>query len=94
MVENIGSRDLVEQKVRALLVDELGVNAQTVATSDSDAPLLGHGIGLDSLEAMVLITGMEEAFDIIVDDADLSEELVRSIDTLVDYVVARGNAQQ
>ena len=94
MAVNAGPRDLVEQKIRELLVDELGVDPQTAATSDPGTPLLGRGIGLDSLEAMVLVTGLEEAFDITVDDADLSEELVRSIDTLVDYVIARGGAHQ
>ena len=84
----------MEQKIRELLVSELGVDPQAAATSDPDTPLLGSGIGLDSLEAMVLVTGLEEAFDITVDDADLSEELVRSIDTLVDYVIARGGAHQ
>jgi acyl carrier protein len=55
--------------------------------SDSATPLLGRGIGLDSMEAMSLAVEIEEAFGFAVLDEDLTEELFASFGALTDYII-------
>ena len=79
----------VEDRIKQLLVRELGVNPAKTATSSSNTPLLGRGIGLDSIETLALVAGIEEEFDIQVEDADLTVGLFRDIGTLAAYVVQK-----
>jgi len=83
----------VERSIRKILIDDLGVEAAIVETSAADTPLLGRGVGLDSLEALALATGLEEAFDISIDDEELTAELFVSIAALTDFVSAKVTAK-
>jgi acyl carrier protein len=76
----------IEAKVKQLLVSELNVNPTTIAASDSGTPLLGRGIGLDSVETMALILAIEEEFEISVPNSDLTAALFETIETLTQYV--------
>jgi acyl carrier protein len=79
----------IEATIKRILVERLDIDAAVVNASDSNAPLLGHGIGLDSVEALQLVVGLEQAFDLEVPDEDLNIELFESISSLVRYVEKR-----
>jgi acyl carrier protein len=83
------SQESVEKRIKQLLISELEIDAETVAGSDSNTPLLGRGIGLDSIEALTLVVGLEQEFDIRVDDEELTTELFESIATLTEYVMQK-----
>ena len=85
MDSNWQRRD-VEERIKGILTSQLGVEAGTVVSSDSDTPLLGRGIGLDSVEALALILGIEEEFDMEIPDEALTANLFRSVANLADYV--------
>jgi acyl carrier protein len=65
------------------------VSPAVLATSDSSTPLLGHGIGLDSIEALTLVVVIENEFDIQVADSDLTTKHFWNIGTLAEYVWQR-----
>ena len=50
-----------------------------------DVSLLGAGLGLDSLDALEVVLGVEHAFGVKIADDDIS--ILRSINTIVDYVL-------
>ena len=54
--------------------------------SDSAERGLVDQFGIDSIVALELVTRVEEEFDIVVDDDDISLELVDSFETLAAYV--------
>ncbi len=76
--------------MRELMITKLGIRAAVLERAESATPLLGSGIGLDSMEAMSLAVEIEEAFGIVVLDEDLNEQLFSSFATLTDYVIQRG----
>ncbi len=76
----------IESRIRSLLLSELQVDAASLAESDRHTPLVGHGIGLDSVEALALVVALEEAFDIEISDEDMNVHLFQSIDTLAQHV--------
>lgn len=77
----------IEKRIKQLLSSELNVNASVIATSTSSTPLLGRGVGLDSVETMALVLSIEEEFGISVPDADMTATLFETIGTLTDYVL-------
>ena len=50
-----------------------------------DVSLLGSGLGLDSLDALEVVLGIEHAFQVKVADDNIS--ILRSINSIVDYVL-------
>jgi acyl carrier protein len=75
------------------MITRLRISADRLETADSATPLLGMGIGLDSMEAMSLALEIEEAFGIVVQDEDLTERLFASFDTLTDYIIKQGGEE-
>jgi acyl carrier protein len=57
-----------------------------------DVSLLGSGLGLDSLDALEVILGIERSFGIKISEDNIS--ILRSINAIADYVlgVKRGEA--
>jgi acyl carrier protein len=80
------SRTDVEGVIREILASELGVDAALLSRCAADTPLLGRGIGLDSMEALALTTALEEHFVLHIDDEDLSAALFETVGTLADYI--------
>ena len=56
-----------------------------------DVSLLGSGLGLDSLDALEVILGIENAFGIKIPEDNI--EILRSINTVTDYVLAETNGE-
>ena len=83
------SPQLVEEAIREVLVDELEVDLSAWGSNTSATPLLGRGVGLDSIDALTLVTALEKRFDIEVADEDLTAALFKSMRTLADYVVRK-----
>jgi len=79
----------IEGKIKNILISELDINPSILAACNSSTPLLGRGIGLNSIETLTLVAGIEERFDIQVDDADLTVDLFKDIGTLAEYVLQK-----
>ncbi len=79
----------IEATLKAILISQLDVPAAVVTECTPTTPLLGCGIGLDSIEALTLILGLEEAFDIEIEDSDLTSDLFSSLGDLIAYLRAR-----
>jgi len=88
---DIRTKAVVEQRrdfserIKRVLIDRLDLNMEPNEITE-DAPLFGMGMGLDSIDALVLIVGIEDAFNITVETGD--HHIYRSINTLADYLIA------
>jgi len=52
-----------------------------------DDTLMGNGV-VDSMGVMELIQFLEDAFGIVVEDADITEENIGTLNAIADYVLA------
>ena len=77
----------VEQKIREILVRDLEIEPEIATKVDAETRLLGRGIGLDSMETLSLVTGIEQEFEVEVEDEELTTELFRTLGSLTKYVV-------
>ncbi len=84
----MGSPELgdVESAIKRLLITESLADAALIENAGDDTPLLGRGIGLDSIEALRLALGLEKEFDLQIPDSDLTVELFSSVRVLAEYV--------
>jgi len=71
---------VVEEKVRQIIVDQLGVEPSEVTPAASFV----DDLGADSLDRVELVMALEEAFDLEIPDAD-AEKIV-TVQDAVDYI--------
>ena len=72
----------IESEIRRILVADLGVATERLAGTAGEVALLGSGVGLDSMEALVLVTALERAFAFEAIDEEMTPEALATIDTL------------
>jgi acyl carrier protein len=77
--------DAVREEVRAVLRDVLGLGQRAQSLED-DTLLLGDLPELDSMAVATVLTALEERFDILIDDGDISAEAFETFGNLVDLV--------
>ncbi len=70
----------VEQKVKQIIVEQLGVDENQV---DSTASFVDD-LGADSLDIVELVMAFEEAFDLDIPDEDA--EKIQTVKDAVDYI--------
>ncbi|MZG54099.1 MAG: acyl carrier protein [Nitrospinae bacterium] len=75
----------VEEKVKEIIVDQLGVDEKQV---NSDASFIDD-LGADSLDTVELVMALEEEFDIEIPDEDA--EKIATVQNAVDYIKDQTN---
>ena len=58
----------------------------TISDIDTEAPLFGSGLGLDSIDALELIVLLEREYGIKLTNPAEGKEIFRSVATIADYV--------
>lgn len=72
-------------RVKDLIVRRLKLEIDP-ATIQDDAPLFGEGLGLDSIDALELVLGLEQEFGIKVEDEEVGVKAFASVNALVDFI--------
>ena len=76
-MENKMSDNKVQDQIKALIVEKVLVGVDPAEISN-DSELVAE-LGLDSIQIIGLIGGLEEEFDIVLEDDDLDFELFSTI---------------
>jgi acyl carrier protein len=64
----------IDLKLRALLGETLGLPPQRIAQFSEDTALFGALPEFDSMAVAHLLTGIEERFDVLIEDDDVEAE--------------------
>ncbi|ABB31920.1 phosphopantetheine-binding protein [Geobacter metallireducens RCH3] len=78
--------DQLIEEVKQLIIDALRIEGMTPAEIDTDAPLFGEGLGLDSIDALQLVVAMEKQYGVVVPDAATGTKVFQSVRTVADFV--------
>ena len=79
----LDDRNQVDETVRSLLVDVLGLIRSRVAMFDDETELFGALPEFDSMAVATLLTEMEERLGILIEDEDVEAEDLMSFGRLV-----------
>jgi len=79
----LDDRGEVDETVRSLLIDVLGLPKSRVAKFDDETELFGALPEFDSMAVATLLTEMEERLGILIEDEDVEAEDLMSFGRLV-----------
>ncbi|MEP9357365.1 acyl carrier protein [Sphingomonas sp. R-74633] len=79
----------VEDTVRGVLRDVLGLSAERVADFRADTPLFGALPELDSLAVAGVLTELEDRLGILIEDDEVDGEMLESFGALTRFAAAK-----
>jgi acyl carrier protein len=76
-------------RLKQILVDRLKLERTPESIGDAE-PLFGpEGLGLDSIDALELVLGVEQELGVPIGNEEIAAEALGSIDQLAEFVAAR-----
>ncbi len=83
-------REIIE-RLKKVLIERLMLQYEPDEISE-DSTLFGLGLGLDSVDALEVVVGVEQEFGVPITDEDM--HAFRSINTIVDFIIAKQATNQ
>ncbi|MDD5564186.1 MAG: phosphopantetheine-binding protein [Thermoanaerobaculaceae bacterium] len=77
-------------KVKQLIIDRLQLDGVAPGDIDDAAPLFGDGLGLDSIDALELVIGIEKVFGVRIQDEEVGAKALASVNALVEFMRSKG----
>jgi acyl carrier protein len=75
-------------KLKEEIITVLNLEDLTPEEIETEAPLFGTGLGLDSIDVMELVMLMEKNYGIKIEDLKEGRKIFTSVKTLAEYVAA------
>lgn len=78
----------LEIELRSLIQASCDLDEATMATLGDDDPLLGptSPLGLDSLDALEIVTAVQQRYGVRIDNQNTSLRVLQSVRTLADFI--------
>jgi len=84
--------DELENAIKALIIESLELEDVRIEDIDSQAPLFGEGLNLDSIDALELGLALKNKYNVRLDgDAEVSRKHFYSVATLARFVDSQRN---
>ena len=83
----------LEDRIKRLIVDRLKLEIDP-ASIDRSQPLFGEGLGLDSIDALELVLGIEQEFGVKIEDQEMGSQALSSVAALAEFVTAKQAPQR
>ena len=73
-------------ELKQLIINALDLEDVTPADIDPHAPLFGDGLGLDSIDALELVLGIEQHFGVKIEDEAAGLQAFKNVESLTAYI--------
>lgn len=73
-------------KLKKQIIEVLNLEEMTPEDIDTDSPLFGEGLGLDSIDALELIVLLEKKYGIRLANPAEGKAIFKSVGTIADFV--------
>ena len=73
-------------KLKQEIVEVLNLEETKPEDIDTNAPLFGDGLGLDSIDALELIVLLEKTYGIKIKDPNEGKNIFKSVASMADYI--------
>ena len=82
------SENNLREAIKVMMVENLMLKVTKDDIRD-EMPLFGpEGLGLDSIDALELVVGLEKNFGVTVPNSDTARQALASVNSIHDYIVA------
>ncbi|WP_375394636.1 acyl carrier protein [uncultured Sphingomonas sp.] len=82
----------IDETVRAVLADILGLSPERVAAFRPETPLFGALPELDSMAVAGVLTELEDRLGIVIDDDEVDGEMLETFGALTEFAASRALA--
>jgi len=79
--------------VKRLIIERLKLEEVSIEDIDTDGGLFGEGLGLDSIDALELVIGLEKEYSVSIPDAEVGKRGFQSVRTIAQYIVENQRAK-
>ena len=73
-------------RVKEMIIQRLKLEGMTPDQIDDGIPLFGEGLGLDSIDALELVLGIEQVFGVKIEDEAAGLKAFKSVQALTDFI--------
>lgn len=73
-------------RVKLMIIERLKLEGMTPDQIDDAAPLFGEGLGLDSIDALELVLGIEQTFGVKIEDEAAGLKAFKSVEALAAFI--------
>ena len=83
----MSKHESLHEELKELIVDTLVLEDVTASNIETDAPLFGEGLGLDSIDALEIAMVLEERYGVTLDnDPEKNQMIFESVRSLAAFV--------
>lgn len=81
-------KDNLKTEVKELIIQRLNISDISVEEIPDDTPLFAsdNPLGLDSVDAIEIIMGLQEKYGVRIGDQNLARVILNSINSIVDFL--------
>jgi len=73
-------------RVKEMIIERLKLEGMSPDQIEDGAPLFGDGLGLDSIDALELVLGIEQVFGVKIEDEAAGLKAFRSVEALTAFI--------
>ena len=73
-------------RVKQMIIERLKLEGMTPDQIEDEAPLFGEGLGLDSIDALELVLGIEQVFGVKIDDEAAGLKAFKNVNSLTAFI--------
>ncbi|HCZ33525.1 MAG TPA: acyl carrier protein [Holophagaceae bacterium] len=79
-------------RVKEMIIERLKLEGMAPGQIEDQAPLFGDGLGLDSIDALELVLGIEQVFGVKIEDEAAGMKAFKSVQALTDFIAEHRKA--
>ena len=79
-------------RVKEMIIERLKLEDMAPDDIEDGAPLFGDGLGLDSIDALELVLGIEQVFGVKIEDEAAGLKSFKSVQALTDFIAEHAKA--
>lgn len=73
-------------KLKSEIIEQLNLEDIEPEEIDTDEPLFGDGLGLDSIDALELIVLIEKGYGLKIESPEAGQKIFHSVRTIAEYI--------
>lgn len=83
------SEAVLKEEIKEMMIENLMLKVSKEEIGDQ-TPLFGpEGLGLDSIDALELVVGLEKQFGVSVPNSEAARSALATVDSIHDYILAQ-----